>query len=329
MSKKPISLIFFLTQLILIYFSTTGVAATYGVDNRVDIDVAPAAIKNLASATALMVSPIFVLPNATGSRSVTLDFQEYAGDSDYRMCPEVKFAKQPANGVTCTGFLVADDLLMTAGHCMINTGSIFNGTTPFCTDFLWVFDFQKPNNAAVNITDVSEDQIYRCSEVVYAGYDTKVDPVTQKYIYNEDFALIRLDRKVSDHRPRLSLSPKPVAINAPLSALGYPTGLPLKYSSSGRVLDMPTPHYFRSNLDMLMGNSGSPIFDTSNSVVGIEVRGYPEDLVWDKNRNCHILNHCSEDTKTCLIEDTVEGHGEHHYPAINILRKLKKLGINL
>ena len=93
----------------------------------------------------------------------------------YNLCPGERFANQPA-AATCAGVLIADDLVLTAGHC--NTESL-----P-CGYFKYVFNYHlEAENPPAPILD---SDVYDCEEVVVdPGLDNVVPP---------DFAIIRLDR---------------------------------------------------------------------------------------------------------------------------------------
>ena len=50
-----------------------------------------------------------------------------------KLCKNEKFLNQPS-GANCTGFLIAEDKLLTAGHCVSFDSD--------CEEFYWVFDLK-------------------------------------------------------------------------------------------------------------------------------------------------------------------------------------------
>jgi hypothetical protein len=111
--------------------------AIFGPDNRRDIYQSSSRIKKYSTALATWGSPYFIQEEGP---LFDLDFPSL--EEHYQMCSGEKFISQPTTMISCTAFLVADDLMVTAGHCMVNRGEVTNTKTPMCTDFNWVFDYQ-------------------------------------------------------------------------------------------------------------------------------------------------------------------------------------------
>ena len=62
--------------------------------------------------------------------------------------------------------------------------------------------------------------------------------------------------------------------------IGHPCGLPLK-CAPGASIDDFTDNYFRADLDVYSGNSGSPVFCAeTHELIGIVSRGKPADFRW-------------------------------------------------
>lgn len=96
----------------------------------------------------------------------------------YELCEDAPFFDQPS-APHCSGFLVDEDLFVTAGHC-VPSG---------CDDFSIVFDYAHTNGEAPRAA-VPKENVYRCSEFV-----VNIDED------DNDFALIRLDRPVTGRSP--------------------------------------------------------------------------------------------------------------------------------
>lgn len=266
--------------------------AIFGADNRKDIYQAPKGFQKLAGAMASWLAPLFVQSEIQSEQSdglINLDFPTM--EDHYLLCSDEKFAKQPTTMISCTGFLVGDDLLMTAGHCMVNVGQASNQVTPMCSDFNWLFDFHYLSKNQNLIHDIPAENVVGCSKVLFAKHVGTGDG-------RMDFALIKLSKSLP-HRPKLKISPEPIRRGQQVHILGFPSGLPLKYAGGAFVTnDRKGSQYFEANLDAVGGNSGSPVFNNQGEVVGILVRGN-DDFVEDKQKNCDRWNRCHMSGRLC------------------------------
>lgn len=313
-------------------------AAIFGTDDRKE-PYQVAGADELASSIALMQGGVFFTKNEA-LNTYDLDFPlASASGSEVGLCKDQKFADQHAGYLNCTGFLVGEDILVTAGHCMIYSHNplpkvvIENEKTPMCEGFWWLFDHKRSQNQKEQITAVPDDRVYRCDKVLYAelfGYllDNQGElllPVDPEL--GQDFAIIQLDRKVTGRKP-LKLSDAPVALMERLSTIGYPMGLPIKHTGNGKVINASLNNYIVSDLDVIGGNSGGPLFNSSKDVVGLVVRSFPgEDFVWDTKLQCHRPYTCPVlGQGDCKTND---GHplGSHSNRIGPVIVKLKELGI--
>jgi len=180
------------------------------------------------------------------------------------LCDDVRFAKQPS-AADCTGFLVAPDVLMTAGHCMQSESD--------CANFLWAFDYEMSVNKE-NPKFIKKENVYLCQSIL-------------RQSHMPDYAIIKLNR-VSSRTP-LKLLPKAVsAVGTELVMIGYPTGIPLKVTPNGRLLAVNN-NQLVTNLDAFSGNSGSPVIDAKpGKVTGILVSGEMDYKVG--SRSCVEVN---------------------------------------
>lgn len=101
----------------------------YGTDDRLDIyQVTEAKSLQLASSTvALIRSDDLIVKN---SDTFTISTSSYS--SNYNLCQEEPFYDQ-RTAAFCSGFLVAPDIIVTAGHCVTSEQS--------CKNTSFVFDF--------------------------------------------------------------------------------------------------------------------------------------------------------------------------------------------
>jgi len=247
----------------------------YGDDNRVDVeDSTNENFRKWSRATAAQINATDIdennnLPDETLAQS-------------FRLCKDQRFREQ-INPARCSGFLVAPDVLVTAGHCM--------ETNFDCETKRWVFDFVK------GVKTLNSENVYKCVEIL----SQKLDGRTQ-----EDYAVVRLDRAVSG-RDHLSFRTKgDVAKDQKLVVIGHPSGLPTKIADGAKVRSTNDKAFFVANLDTFGGNSGSAVLDAETGLVeGILVRGendykYIED---GAGGYCQIVNVCKEDE--CRGEDVM------------------------
>ena len=242
----------------------------YGVDNRVEANDSP--YSNWAVSTAAQIP------------SYSIDSSNHLlGDSlgeSFGLCSTERFYDQitPAR---CSGFLVASDIIVTAGHCVSSVSD--------CYDNRWVFNFRNTTN------QLEEDDIYSCVEII-----------SQKTEYNgADFAVIRLDRAVTGIAPLSFRTDGKISDGAQLVVIGHPSGLPAKVADGAWVRKNEATDYFVANLDTFGGNSGSAVINVASGLVeGILVRG-ETDYIWSTDsttgKSCRKVYTCSD--SACRGED--------------------------
>jgi len=203
---------------------------------------------------------------------------------DKKLCKDEVFSQQLAAG-NCSGFLVGKDLLVTAGHCMRSEYD--------CSSMKWVFDYR----ADMQVSGLSEayvvsENVYNCKEIVSQVLSSRS---------KNDFALIKLDREVTDREPLKYRTEGKISDDAELAVMGYPSGLPLIIADGAIVRKNDHPFFFVTNLDTFGGNSGSPVVDATTGIVeGILVRG-ETDYTWDEENKCQRPFKCKGDE--CRGED--------------------------
>jgi V8-like Glu-specific endopeptidase len=250
--------------------STAG-PLVYGADDRLEryqLTTAPSIA--LANSTAGVFRSTAVTLRTDGSYQVNAS-GTFA--TSYSLCAEEPFRTQP-NPAFCTAFLVAPDVLATAGHCL--------RTATDCSTATFVFGYHMTDAATVRNV-VPADDVYRCAAIISRQETT-----------TNDWGLIRLNRAVVGHTPLTIRRSGAIAAGTSVAVAGHPAGLPLKYAAGATVRATSAGAYFESNLDTYGGNSGSPVIDAATGVVeGILVRGNT-DFVYDSARRCYVSNRCAD-----------------------------------
>lgn len=249
--------------------------ALYGDDNRTDLfNVTATPFLKDADCVAAIIKKSKLIDNGNGtSRLVTRSLAQAE-----TVCDGERFSSQQVAALG-TGFLVAQDMIATAAHC-IDTGALASRR--------FVFGYRLRNEQDV-ITTIQNDEIYTGIGIVGRHYSSS----------GADWALVRLDRPVTNHEFRALRRSGRIPLGQKVHAVGHPAGLPAKLADGAFVRDNGAPGYFTANLDMLSKNSGSPVFNSDTNVVeGILVRGAPD---YVPSGNCYISLICPE--SGCSGED--------------------------
>lgn len=234
---------------------TRNAKTVYGTDNRVEqYQVGDPGQLNVGQATVMLVDTSLMSRRGSNYVLDSATFNDYVINSYGKpLCSGVPFANQPAPG-SCTGFLVAPDIVATAGHC-VDTG---------CANTAFVFGFAVTNPDSISVS-IPQSEVYFCKGLI----GVQVDDST-----GADWALVQLDRAVTGHTPLPVRSEGKVPDDAQLLMVGYPYGLPIKYVAGAKIINNNPPEYFEANLDALGGNSGSPVVNMqTGQVEGILVSG--------------------------------------------------------
>lgn len=186
-----------------------------------------------------------------------------------RVCEDERFAREPTSA-DCSGVLIDDDLVLTAGHCFSQQRT--------CENFAFVFDYYY--RADGQLEPISFGDIYGCRRVV----DRKLNVLSPRL----DYAVVQLDRPALGRTPA-PLRSAPVVEAEPLATIGSASGLPFKIDSGSRVLNTRAPRtdFFLLDSDTFAGSSGSGVFDHAGQLVGVLVRG-GEDYERKPDASCMV-----------------------------------------
>lgn len=260
----------------------------YGEDDRIDLwQAKDARLRALADSTVALFQGGDVAVSGERAALSTQNYGERMG-----LCKTEPFFEQPM-GAFCSGSLVAPDVIMTAGHCVTSPDA--------CAGIKFVFGFGIKEKGA-DPTSVPAGDVYGCKELL--GREQVGD--------GADWALVRLDRAVTGHRPLKLNKAGDISAGALVVVIGHPAGLPTKIAGGAKVRDASKPGFFVANLDTYGGNSGSAVFNARTGLVeGILVRG-EQDYVY--NNGCRVSNKCPSDgcrgedvTKIANVADKLPG----------------------
>ena len=187
-----------------------------------------------------------------------------------QLCPAERFAQEPSWSF-CSGTLVDQDLVLTAGHCL---GPDAAQAAERCQRIRVVFGYQLGADGSVH--DPAAGDVYACRRVAAYRRDPR-DP------NGTDFAVIQLDRSVSRDR-----APAPVTERLPmpgdrLATAGYGAGLPLKVERAATVLARLGPEQIATDADTFAGGSGGGLYDPAGDLVALHVSGGVD---WQFEGNC-------------------------------------------
>jgi len=239
----------------------TVTRGVFGTDDRKEATDAKN-FQDYVRATAVMVPKSSFVDNRIYGNTLRQRLTRIFGTANFD--PNVKFLDQPAIA-QCTGFLIAPDILVTAGHCILDM------TT--ANDYYWVFDYTNdlPYNAKEKYVTVKRENIFSVTSILAAELDD------YNYLNNTDYSVLRLNKK-STRRPYRFRTSGTVSKGTRVFTVGTPTGLPLKLSENSKVIDIEPANWFMSDTDVFPGNSGGPIFDPSGWLEGILVRTAAQEL---------------------------------------------------
>jgi len=247
----------------------------YGEDNRKDVDeVTDSNLKEVARSTVALIE----------KEKMTLDtvFNVYRfekTDVSLPLCPSEKYRDQ-STWAFCSGSLIAPDVVLTAGHCVVDEKD--------CKSAFYVFDYELHGKEKI-FSQVSAENVFTCSAIIHTSGQKSLS----------DFALIRLDREVKDRLP-LPLSDKEVVYDDELFMIGHPEGYPTKFTFGGKIRSLVNPQFLTIAIDAYTGNSGSSVFDSkTNKIVGVLSRG-ESDYV---RKNSCLVSHVCDEQEGCRGED--------------------------
>ncbi len=233
---------------------------------------------NLAKAVLAQVAKWKV--KATDESSITFDAKNLATSLNY--CHDEKFSDLPLIS-TCSAFLVAPDLILTAGHCVKDTAD--------CKNNFWILDYNLGFKGDQSNSELvfQNEQVVTCSQILSWSNNPKLD-----------YALIKINRTLTDRSPLKMRRSGALSNSDSFSVIGHPLGLPKMITDTSTLRNNSLTYTFLLNADTFSGNSGSPVINSvTNLVEGILIKG-GIDFQMDIELGCNRSVHC--DSSICYGE---------------------------
>ncbi len=251
----------------------------YGADNRVDLyNVTDPALLAVSDSTVALVKSDNLDISVPGTSTITGNIFGQA----YNLCSSEPFGDQ-LSGAFCSGFLINEDTVVTAGHCV--------ATDLDCSTTKFAFGFSIKQKGVMN-NSLPSSEVYSCKRIVHSQHPGA----------GADFAIVQLDRKVTNHIPLSLRSTGIIPIADPVFVIGHPVGLPTKIAGGANVRQNSDPGFFTANIDSYGGNSGSAVFNAKSfEVEGVLVRGEQD---FENFNGCTISKKCAD--AQCRGEDVTK-----------------------
>lgn len=156
----------------------------------------------------------------------------------------------------CSGALVSDNLVLTAGHCINNTPS-----DPHYFDKVYVVFGWRQTGRGKYDTTFSPDQVYEVERILAHKLDGSIGNMDTY----RDYALIALKQRVANRAP-LTIERshgEGLSVGSYVFASGYPMGMSVKITDprDATIKEIGRNGY-ATDLDAFGGSSGGPVFDS-------------------------------------------------------------------
>jgi hypothetical protein len=172
-----------------------------------------------------------------------------------------------------TGFLVGENLVLTAGHVM---DGVLNGKAA-SNQVQLTFGFAESPASRAEVRNVGLAADWCVAHQPHSAADLTADSTNVPAATELDFALLRLAEPVGNERHWVSLKDVPSGAPSPelLTVLQHPRGQVLSLAF-GAPVTPATPHRLRYRANTLKGSSGGLVLDEQMRPVALHHAGDPE-----------------------------------------------------
>ena len=267
--------------------ATTRSDVVYGEDDRKEVFEIEGKMRDLATRS---IVAIVQKENLDETDPTNISVVADTVGRSLGLCRSERFWDDPV-AASCSGTLIADDLVLTAAHCLgsgMGAHSML-GAAQSCKAKRFVFGYYKDGPGDMH--PISSDDVFSCAEPVIVR---KQGTMVGSNRVDLDFAVVRLDRSATPRFAPVKLRPDPAQLpGSSLTVFGFPSGMPLKIAGNGRVISVRSEgDFFSATVDTFAGNSGSGIFDSKSlEQVGVLLGGEPD---YERNGSCSIVARCSD-----------------------------------
>lgn len=191
--------------------------------------------------------------SSVGSSKSEIKTNAFISVGSLPICNTETFLGQPSGGIG-TGIAINKSTIVTAAHCIEKFSD-----SEAAQRLRFIFDFRCIKDGKVI---VDNNRIFSLKSIIKR----------EKIPGTRDYALLLTDRDlpVPDKQVRMA---KVILPGDSLYVIGHPLGLPLKIADGATVIDRNDPNFLSATLDTYAGNSGSPVFNGKDELVGILARG--------------------------------------------------------
>ncbi|MCH4012693.1 MAG: trypsin-like peptidase domain-containing protein [Furfurilactobacillus sp.] len=248
--------------------------------------------------------PISEVPNSGLNAVISNDDRKVVSDttvSPYRKIVLLRMDYGGTNYYQGTGVMVSPDTVLTAGHCVYGSDGPIKGKMP---DSITVIP---ANNGTVMPYGFSSTSTYYVSQdyinSVNTG-NTNGDPTL-------DIGVIKLHSTVGNQTGFMGMSPNSATIGEaatisgyPVDALGQQNSPTKQYSASGNIVGIHGNNIFY-NIDMTGGDSGSPVYNKAEQIIGINTRdtGATSTFNWGTNLTDAYFNMTNQIIKNSTVSN--------------------------
>jgi hypothetical protein len=258
-----------------------------GADDREQVFQLSASAREVVASSAAALFPSQHVVISAGS---TASLRARSASDELGVCPDEAFADEPS-AARCSGVLIDDDLLATAGHCL---GADVDAV---CRQTRVVFGYWYGDSARA--LELSNDEVFTCRRVV--THETA----------NGDFAVLQLDRAVGGRLRPAAPAEDLAQTGAFLRLASHGAGLPLKVELHAEVVEASAAEpLFLAATDTFGGSSGGPLYDEQWRWIGLAAKG-GVDWTWDDG---------------CARPARADTPGEMHQHALNVVSAVCAVG---